>query len=68
MIAKTIKISDKWNPAKTWLVKRSKSGHYSINQSIDGLVMYSFYARFSVKFIAETLQTDTKTIKAHFKG
>jgi len=44
-------IQDRYNSSKTWLIKKSKCRHYSLNQSIDGKTFYSAYTRQSIKHI-----------------
>ena len=42
MKLKKAEIVDRYNPAKTWLVKRSKCRHYFLSQSIHGTQQYPF--------------------------
>jgi hypothetical protein len=41
---KIYEIQDKYNPAKVWVIKRTKCGHYYVNQKIHGKM---FYPKFS---------------------
>jgi len=41
----TIEIKDRFNARKVWIVKRSKCGHYYVNQKIDGRIFYSKFTR-----------------------
>lgn len=45
------RIQDKYNSNKTWLVKRSKCGHYYVNQEICGRKFYTAYSRSTRRFL-----------------
>lgn len=51
----TIRIRDRFNPHKSWLVKRYKSGNYNLNQEICGKTFYDGFVRVTAKFLAELL-------------
>lgn len=40
-----IRIKDKYNPFKYWIVKISASHHYYVNQEIKGLIVYKSFQR-----------------------
>lgn len=48
---KVTEIKDKYNPEKIWIIKRSKCGHYYINQKICGKVFYSRFQRVTKSLI-----------------
>lgn len=52
---KVIRIPDRFNPCKGWLVKRYKSGNYYLNQEICGQTFYGGFVRVTAKFLAELL-------------
>lgn len=47
----TTERQDKYNSQKVWIIKRSKCGHYYINQKINGKMFYSKFQRKTLKFI-----------------
>lgn len=42
-----IRRQDKYNPEKTWLIKKYPDGHYALNQEICGRIFYKSYQRTS---------------------
>ena len=42
---KVIEVQDKYNSAKTWLVKRYSKGEYYLSQAINGKRLYPFTRR-----------------------
>lgn len=52
---KVIRIPDRFNSRKVWLVKRYKSGNYYLNQEICGQTFYNGFVRVTKKFLAELL-------------
>lgn len=52
---KVIRIPDRFNPRKAWLVKRYKSGNYYLNQEICGQIFYNGFVRVTKKNLAELL-------------
>lgn len=44
-------VQDKYNSNKTWLVKRSKCGHYYVNQEIYSMKFYTAYSRSTRRFL-----------------
>lgn len=52
---KIIEIQDKYNPKKSWVIKRSPCRHYYINQKICGKMFYSRFLRVSKSFINSIL-------------
>lgn len=52
---KVIRIPDRFNPRKAWLVRRYKSGNYYLNQEICGQTFYNGFVRVTAKFLAELL-------------
>lgn len=55
MKMKIIRVSDKYNKNKVWLIKRYKDGHYYVNQEICGKIIYRSYQRMSKKYIDTVL-------------
>ena len=45
--------TDICNSSKVWLVKRSKHGHYFLNQEVDGVILNSRYKRTTLKHIKQ---------------
>lgn len=50
-----IRISDRFNSKKVWLIKRYPSGNYYINQEICGKTFYDGFVRVTKKFLADIL-------------
>lgn len=46
---KLIRLTDKWNNKKIWIIKHYPDGHYAINQEIDGRKFYSHFQRVKKK-------------------
>lgn len=44
-MSETWEVQDKYNPAKTWVIKRYDSGNYYVNQKIHGRMFYSRFSR-----------------------
>lgn len=41
----TIEVQDLFNPAKVWVIKKSKCNHYFVNQKIHGRLFYKRFSR-----------------------
>lgn len=52
---KVIRIPDRFNSRKVWVVKRYKSGNYYLNQEICSQTFYNGFVRVTRKFLAEIL-------------
>ena len=50
-------VMDKYNSHKAWIIKKAKSGHYTLVQRIDGVDVGS--SRMGLKRIRETLHWTT---------
>lgn len=50
---KTLRIKDKYNPLKIWIVKVSKCRHYYFNQEIEGKMHLSSFVRTTKKHLLE---------------
>lgn len=46
-----IKIQDRFNPDKIWVLRRYTSGNYYVNQEIKGQRMYNKDRRMTAKFL-----------------
>lgn len=49
------RIIDKYNPCKVWIIKRTKCGHFYVNQEISGKMFYKGYRRMTKRYIKEVL-------------
>ena len=49
------RITDTYNPNKVWVIKRTKCGHYYVNQEIYGRKFYSAFQRTTKRYIKEIL-------------
>jgi hypothetical protein len=50
---KIIEIQDNFNPAKVWVIKKTKCGHYYLNQKIWGRLFYHSFQRTTKKWLYE---------------
>ena len=48
-------VQDAYNPAKVWIIKRYKCGHYAVNQNIAGRKFYRRFTRLTAKYLAEII-------------
>lgn len=48
-------IKDKYNPSKTWVVKKSKNRHYYINQKIGDRFVNNSFTHCSLSYILDIL-------------
>lgn len=51
-----IRIQDKYNPHKVWIIKRYNCGHYAVNQEICGKIFYKGFQRMTKRHINEVLE------------
>lgn len=51
METQVIRVQDRYNPIKVWIVKRDSNGHYYMNQEIAGKLFYSKYVRTTKKYL-----------------
>ncbi len=49
------RIIDKYNPHKVWIIKRTKCGHFYVNQEICGRKFYTAFQRLTKSYIKEVL-------------
>jgi len=66
-----IRIVDKYNNRKVWLVRRDRWGHYHVNQVIHGRKFYSCFLRTTRKWlesigVLEPRQRKIKVIKSDY--
>ncbi len=59
------RITDRYNPAKVWLIKRYPSGNYYINQEICGRTFYDGFVRTTAKRLAELFGDKKVLINSH---
>ena len=52
---KVCEVQDKYNNDKTWVIKKTKCGHYYINQKIKGRFFYPRFQRVSLSFIHQVI-------------
>lgn len=52
---KTVYIKDKHNSNKTWIIKHYKDGHYYVNQSIKGMIMYKSFQRITKRLLIDIM-------------
>ena len=49
--ATIVRLQDKWNSNKVWIIKRYADGHFYLNQEINGKLFYSRWARTSRSYL-----------------
>jgi hypothetical protein len=49
---KLIRVQDKYNLDKVWIIKRTKCGHYFLQQEIKGILFYSRFTRVTKKWLS----------------
>ena len=52
---KTVYINDRYNSNKIWFIKHYKDGHYYVNQSIKGMIMYKSFQRITKKLLIDIM-------------
>lgn len=50
-----IRVYDKYNPHKVWIIKHTKCGHYYLNQEIYGKLFYPKFQRTNKWHIREII-------------
>jgi hypothetical protein len=68
MIAMTALIPCMWNPAKVWVVTRSKNGEYRTNQLIHGRLFYKKFTKTSKYSVSEATCKTYAELNAIFSG
>ena len=61
---KTIKIQDRFNSAKVWVITRYSCGHYWVNQEIHGRRFYAKNTKTKAKSINTVLDIDITKVLA----
>ncbi|HCB94520.1 MAG TPA: hypothetical protein DEP65_01850 [Ruminococcus sp.] len=56
-----IRIQDKYNANKVWLVKRYKCGHYAVNQEVCGKPFYKSFRRMTKSYIDSIIESEVKS-------
>jgi len=59
---KTIEIQDKYNPLKIWVIKKTKSGNFYVNQKISGRMFYSRFSRTTKRQLKSAILFETEMI------
>lgn len=54
-----IEIQDKYNPAKVWVIKITKSRNFYINQKIHGRLFYDRFSRTTKRALKNAVLFDT---------
>ena len=57
--ATIIRLQDKWNSQKVWIIKRYADGHFYLNQEINGKLFYARWTKTSRSYL-ENLFSDGK--------
>ena len=57
---KTVYINDRYNPNKVWIIKHYTDGHYYINQSIKGMIIYKSFQRTTKKLLIDIMSYKNK--------
>lgn len=52
---KIIKVQDKYNDNKVWVIKKTDCNHYYWNQEINGRLYYKSFCRTTLKYINSVL-------------
>ena len=63
---KTIKIQDKYNSAKVWILTRYSCGHYAMNQEICGNRFYKRDSRTTVNHLGQVFNRDNNHVRNWF--
>jgi hypothetical protein len=59
---KIYEIEDKYNPAKVWVVKHTKSGNFYVNQKIHGRLFYKRFSRTTKRQLQSAILFDPAAI------
>lgn len=60
---KIVRIQDKYNPNKVWLIKRTKCGHYYLQQEIKCRLFYKKFTRITKKWLNLDFKNELNNLK-----